>query len=120
MHIYDFTQFLVDINDSPYSTLTSIFPFHNTLTLLLNKHAKLTTKLLPTHTNKPRFFTELGLHKRLVLKKNRIYNKSYTEFNLSQLSLNRNIYRKLLKNSNSNYLMTNSTASNTTTNRSIK
>ena len=97
----NFTHFSVDINDSPYSTLTSISPFHNVLTLLLNKHAPLTNKLIPTHTTIPWFSIELGTQKRLVRKKNRIYNKSPTEYNHSHLSLNRNI--KLLKNSKSNY-----------------
>ena len=46
---------------------------------------------------------ELGLQKRLVRKKNRIYNKYPTEYKHSQVSLNQNIYRKLLKNSKSNY-----------------
>ena len=88
---------------SPHSTLTSISPFHNCLTLLLNNHAPLTNKLLPIHTTTPWFSIELGLQKRLVRKKNRIYNKSPTEYNHSQLSFNRNIYRKLITNCNSNY-----------------
>ena len=48
---------------SSYSTLTSISLFHNLLTLLLNKHAPLTTKLLPTHQTTPLFSTEHGLQK---------------------------------------------------------
>ena len=56
----NFTQFSVDINDSPYSTPTSISHFYNVLTLLLNKHAPLTNKLLPAHTTTPWFSIDLG------------------------------------------------------------
>ena len=84
----NFIQFSVDINDSPYSTLTSISPFHNFLTLLLKKYAPVTNKLLPTHTTTLWFSIELGTQKPLVRKKNRIYNTSPTEYNHSQLSLN--------------------------------
>ena len=100
----NFTQFSVDIIDSLYSTLTSIPPFHNVCTLLFNKHAPLTNKHIPTHTTTPWLSIELGILNRLVRKKNIIYNKCPTEYNHSQLSLNRNIYLKLLKKIKSNYL----------------
>ena len=65
----NFRQCSVDINDSPYSTLTSISPIQNVLTLLFIKHAPLTSTLLPTHITTSWFFIELGLQTRFVRKK---------------------------------------------------